>query len=120
MTFANQTPERCARAALEHGAAGLGANCGKDIGMADMIEIVRRYHDVCDLPVYVGLNAGTPTNGVYPHSPEQMATELPRLLEAGVAMIGGCCGTTPDHIWRFRLALDAWNEKSPGLNVPGL
>lgn len=120
VTFANQTPEECARAARSHGVVALGANCGKDIGMADMIEIVSRFHDACDLPIFVRPNAGTPVNGAYPHSPEQMAEELPDLLDAGVAMIGGCCGMTPDHVWRFRMALDAWNEKSPERIGPGL
>jgi len=110
MTFANQTPEECARAAVRNGAIVLGTNCGKVIGTPEMIEIVRRYHDACDLPIFVRMNAGTPTASVYPRSPEQMADELPRLLEEGIAMIGGCCGTTPDHIWRMRLVLDTWRN----------
>jgi 5-methyltetrahydrofolate--homocysteine methyltransferase len=111
-TFAGQTPEACARVASRYGAIAVGANCGIEIGIAEMIEIVRRYHDACDLPLFVRANAGTPVGGVYPRSPEQMAEELPGLLAEGIAMVGGCCGTTPNHIRRFRMAVDAWNAQS--------
>ena len=47
----------------------------------------------------------------YPHTPEQMAARLPELLEAGVRMVGGCCGTTPGHIAAFRAVVDAWNAR---------
>jgi 5-methyltetrahydrofolate--homocysteine methyltransferase len=38
-----------------------------------------------------------------------MAERLPELLAAGVNMVGGCCGTTPEHIAAFRPVLDHWN-----------
>jgi methionine synthase I (cobalamin-dependent) len=40
-----------------------------------------------------------------------MADRLPELLEAGVSMVGGCCGTTPAHIAVFRKVIDAWNAR---------
>jgi 5-methyltetrahydrofolate--homocysteine methyltransferase len=40
-----------------------------------------------------------------------MAERLPELLEAGVSMVGGCCGSTPAHIAAFRKVIDGWNEK---------
>ncbi|HJT77173.1 MAG TPA: homocysteine S-methyltransferase family protein, partial [Gemmataceae bacterium] len=61
---------------------------------------------------------GTPTRvdgrWVYPRTPEDMAARLPELLEAGVVMVGGCCGTTPAHIAAFRPVIDAWNRHPGG------
>jgi 5-methyltetrahydrofolate--homocysteine methyltransferase len=114
-TFTGITPERCASEARRYGAVAIGANCGKEIGMEDMLEIVKRYRDACDLPTFVRPNAGSPTKTGwrYPRTPETMAAALPALLEAGIAMIGGCCGTTPEHIRQFRWVVDEWNRRSP-------
>ena len=77
--------------------------------MADMLAIARRYRAVCELPIFVRPNAGTPTwteaGWVYPRTPQAMAAGAPALVEAGIAMIGGCCGTTPQHIRAFREVL---------------
>ena len=119
MTFTSARPEDCARAAQRYGAAAVGVNCGKEIGMTDMAEIVQRYRDVCDLPIFVRPNAGSPSRNrlaLSLHAPETMAAGLLPLLEAGVAMVGGCCGTTPEHIRAFREVVDAWNgaTQAPG------
>jgi methionine synthase I (cobalamin-dependent) len=110
-----QAPEWFARQAKGHNAAALGVNCGRDIGMDEVIEIIRRYRKVTDLPLFARPNAGTPTRvgdrWVYPHTAEKMVARLPELLEAGVAMVGGCCGTTPEHIAAFRPVIDDWNAK---------
>ena len=112
VTIQGISPEHCAREAQRYGAAAIGTNCGKEIGMDDMVEIVRRYRAVCDLPIFVRPNAGTPSKkGLrYPRTPATMAAGLPALLDAGVAMIGGCCGTTPEHIRQFRRVVDEWNS----------
>jgi 5-methyltetrahydrofolate--homocysteine methyltransferase len=110
VTFAGATPESCAREAQRIGAVAIGANCGKEIGMDDMVEIVQRYRAVCNLPIFVRPNAGTPSEHGYPGTPESMAAGLPALLEAGIAMIGGCCGTTPEHIRQFRRVVNGWNS----------
>lgn len=115
VTRLGESPQRWARFAEKVGAAALGVNCGRDIGMGDVIEIVRRYRDHTDLPVFARPNAGTPVrvgdHWVYPQTPEMMAERLPELLEAGVSMVGGCCGTTPAHIAAFRRAVDDWNAR---------
>ena len=84
--------------------------------MEDVIQIIRRYRKVTNLPLFARPNAGTPTRSanrwVYPQTPETMAERLPELLEAGVSMVGGCCGTTPEHIAAFRVFVDAWNQRS--------
>src|SRR5205814_3734550 len=115
-TYTEHSPEAIAQQARGiPGVAALGVNCGRDISMDDCAEIIRRYRSVTDLPLFARPNAGTPTQvegqWVYPRTPEAMAAKLPELLEAGVSMVGGCCGTTPAHIAAFRRVVDAWNAK---------
>jgi 5-methyltetrahydrofolate--homocysteine methyltransferase len=97
--------------------AALGVNCGKDIGIEEVTTIVRRYRQVTDLPLFARPNAGAPKREgdqwLYPHTPQAMAKQLPELLEAGVAMVGGCCGTTPQHIAAFKTVVDKWNKARP-------
>jgi 5-methyltetrahydrofolate--homocysteine methyltransferase len=112
-TLSGHPPEWFAAQAKHNGVAALGVNCGRDMGMSEVIEIVRRYRQVTDLPLFARPNAGTPRRDgerwVYPQTPETMAAHLPELLEAGVSMVGGCCGTTPAHIAAFRPIVDRWN-----------
>jgi 5-methyltetrahydrofolate--homocysteine methyltransferase len=109
-------PAAVARLARRYPIAALGVNCGRDIGMDEIIEIVRQYRSATDLPLFARPNAGSPIRAgeqwIYPHTPEAMAARLPELLEAGVCMVGGCCGTTPAHIAAFRPIIDAWNARS--------
>ena len=109
VTISGHPPETFARHAEHHGVAALGVNCGRDIDMDDIIEIICRYRAETALPLFARPNAGAPTKQgeqwIYPFTPEAMAEQLPELLEAGVSMIGGCCGTTPAHIAAFRNVL---------------
>jgi 5-methyltetrahydrofolate--homocysteine methyltransferase len=113
VTRSGHTPEWFARRAVGYGADALGVNCGRDIGMDEIVEIVRRYRDHTNLPLFARPNAGTPkqkgNRWIYPQTPEMMAERLPELLEAGLSMVGGCCGTTPEHIAAFRPVVDACN-----------
>jgi methionine synthase I (cobalamin-dependent) len=115
VTFSGHSPEWFARRAKQYGLAALGVNCGRDISVADCAEIVRRYRRVTDLPLFARPNAGTPKKvrgrWVYPLTPEAMADALPELLEAGVSMVGGCCGTTPEHIAALRPVVARWNRR---------
>ncbi len=108
-TFSGFSPEKCALAAKDCGAVAVGVNCGKDLNIENLAAILSRYRAVTDLPLFARPNAGTPVrdgNGwVYPCQPDDMAAQLPRLLEAGAAMVGGCCGTTPDTIAAFHAVL---------------
>jgi 5-methyltetrahydrofolate--homocysteine methyltransferase len=114
-THGGQPPEVYGRLAEQYGVAALGVNCGREIGMDDVIHILGRYRQVTDLPLFARPNAGTPVpvgeRWLYPHRPETMAAQVPALLETGVAMIGGCCGTTPEHIAAFRPHVEAWNAR---------
>jgi 5-methyltetrahydrofolate--homocysteine methyltransferase len=83
------------------GATFIGSNCGN--GMERMIEVVREIRAANkDIPVVVHANAGMPLyekgETIFPETPEEMAGYVPQLVEAGANIIGGCCGTTPEHI----------------------
>ena len=71
-----------------------------------MVEIAEEFRRVSDLPILIQSNAGLPelTDGaaVYPESPEFMAEKAAKLVDLGVVVIGGCCGTTPEHIRAFQ------------------
>lgn len=98
-----------ARGLVEAGADVVGSNCGN--GLDAMIEIAQAFRASTSMPLAVQANAGLPeTHGgvlVYPETPEFFAERVPALVAAGVQFIGGCCGTTPDHIKAMRRAVDA-------------
>ena len=83
------------------GADIIGANCGN--GTVGMIEIVREIRAIDpDTPVLVHANAGLPEykdgETVFPETPGEMAPQMKALVAAGANIVGGCCGTTPEHI----------------------
>ena len=92
----------------EAGADVLGSNCGN--GSDVMVEIAREFRARTRLPLAIQPNAGLPeTRGgavVFPEDPAFMAGRARLLLEVGVAIIGGCCGTTPDHVRALRAVVD--------------
>jgi 5-methyltetrahydrofolate--homocysteine methyltransferase len=109
-TMMGASPADTARAAIEAGASIIGTNCGN--GLEGMIDIVKEMRKVfSDIPILVHANAGLPKNvngvDVFPESPEQMAKFVPGIIDAGVNIVGGCCGTTPDHIRAIRNVVDA-------------
>jgi 5-methyltetrahydrofolate--homocysteine methyltransferase len=101
-TFSGHGPEWFARQASQNRVAVLGVNCGRDVGLAEMASILSRYRQETDLPLLARPNAGSPTRidgrWVHPLSSREMAERLPDLVAAGATLIGGCCGTTPEHI----------------------
>ncbi|GIW79127.1 MAG: hypothetical protein KatS3mg105_0934 [Gemmatales bacterium] len=106
-------PEWFAAMARQYDVTAIGVNCGLDIGMDEIIEIVRRFRSVTELPIVARPNAGTPVERdgqwVYPRTPTSIARKLPELLDAGVAMVGGCCGVGPEYIAAMRPIIDDWN-----------
>ena len=100
-TMMGISPSDAIRAAVNAGADITGTNCGN--GMERMIDIVREIRsEFPDTFILVHANAGLPIhmNGadIFPETPEIMASYIPELLEAGANIVGGCCGTTPEHI----------------------
>ena len=107
-TMMGVSPEMMAEAVLEAGADIIGTNCGN--GMKRMVDIVSALrHAAPKTPILVHANAGAPVieNGVtvFPETPEEMFRLVPALIDAGANIIGGCCGTTPDHISAIRRAV---------------
>ena len=95
------SPTEMMRELIPEGVDIIGANCGN--GIEGMIEIVKEIR-LCnaDIPVLVHANAGMPVyhegKTLFPESPEQTAGFVKAIIDAGVNIIGGCCGTTPEHI----------------------
>ena len=93
-------PETCVTLAQSLGAAAVGLNCG--FGPDEMLPLLTEYRRYARIPVFVNANAGLPEekDGVtsYPVGPEEFAIQNEALYDAGAAMLGGCCGTTPAHI----------------------
>jgi 5-methyltetrahydrofolate--homocysteine methyltransferase len=110
-TMMGVSPERAAEFMAARGCDVVALNCGTGIDMAMAARIVERYRAACGLPVMAQPNAGQPVlegmKVVYKETPDEMAAGLERLLEAGPRIVGGCCGSTPAHIRRFREILDA-------------
>ncbi len=90
------------------GADIVGSNCGN--GIEAMLAIAEEFVRHTTLPVMIQSNAGLPElhdgHAVYAETPAFMADRIPRLLDLGVRIIGGCCGTTPEHIAAFRRVID--------------
>lgn len=111
-------PERAAEFMEERGANVVALNCGTGMDMVRAREGVRRYRSACDLPVMTQPNAGLPVLenlvAVYKQTPEEMVKELPALLDEGVSIVGGCCGSSPEHIRAFRPIVDAFNARKGG------
>ena len=85
-------------------------NCGTGIDVGWAAKVVPRYRAICDLPTMAQPNAGTPVlenmQVVYRQTPDEMAEELPALLDTDINIVGGCCGSTAEHIRKFRELLD--------------
>lgn len=103
------TPIELAAAAIAaHPAVtAVGLNCS--LGPSDMLEAVKKIRTVCSKPISAQPNAGLPRQVegrmLYMCTPEYMAEYAKRFYESGVKIIGGCCGTTPEHIRQIARAV---------------
>jgi 5-methyltetrahydrofolate--homocysteine methyltransferase len=107
-TVMGVTVQQAAAALVEAGARIVGANCGR--GIEDMAGVIREYRQHTRRPLLVQANAGLPEHRegrvIYPQTPEFTAERAKELLDLGVSILGGCCGTTPDHTRALRRLLD--------------
>src|SRR5262249_46425774 len=114
------SPQACAQFAGEMKIDALGVNCGRELALEDYLEILAAYQQSTCLPLFVKPNAGTPRREgdawLHPRTARQMADWLPALFNAGVRMVGGCCGTTPEHIAAFKMMLEP-NSTAPAEHV---
>ncbi len=107
-TMMGVSPEEAAEAMVRAGADIVGTNCGN--GIERMVEIVRAMRPAAaGAPILVHANAGLPRQvdgvDVFPDTPADMARQAGALVAAGAGIVGGCCGTTPEHIRAIRDAL---------------
>lgn len=111
-TMMGVTPERAARELAEAGADVIGANCGN--GVEQMIGITKAMRVVSDKPILIHANAGLPElrdgKAVFRQTPSDMASRVKELVDSGASIIGGCCGTTPDHIAAIREVVDTLRQ----------
>jgi 5-methyltetrahydrofolate--homocysteine methyltransferase len=109
-TMMGVSPEQAAKEAAAAGADIIGTNCGN--GIAGMIEVVRLMRTALpQIPILVHANAGVPVvedgKTVFKETPEYMASRISELIEAGAGIVGGCCGTGPEHIAAIAKAVRA-------------
>jgi methionine synthase / methylenetetrahydrofolate reductase(NADPH) len=107
----------------EWGADVIGCNCS--VGPVAMLEAMERVRAATSLPLAAQPNAGIPRSvegrNIYLCSPEYMASYARKFVAAGVRIVGGCCGTTPDHIRVMKSALRAGEArgKTPAAHTSG-
>jgi len=110
-TMMGHSPEDCVAAAEAAGASLIGANCGA--GVDTYVELAAILRKLTTRPLWIKANAGLPelVDGVtrYRMSARVYASHIPALLEAGVDVVGGCCGTTPEFVEKIRAIVDRWN-----------
>ena len=110
------TPPEAAVVVLQNlGVDAVGLNCST--GPADMVETVRKMYEYATIPLIAKPNAGLPEldgdKTVYKTTPEEFAQDGRLLIEAGAHIVGGCCGTTPDHIRALHEAVCRLTPKAP-------
>ena len=94
----------------------IGLNCST--GPEDMRDAVRFLGEFCPVPIHVIPNAGIPHQGpngetIFPETAEQLSTALGEFVERyGVNIVGGCCGTTPDHIYALAQRVEGRNSST--------
>jgi homocysteine S-methyltransferase len=117
------TPETFAPRLEQWGADVIGCNCS--VGPVAMLEAMERVRQATSLPLAAQPNAGIPRSvegrNIYLCSPEYMASYARKFVAAGVRLVGGCCGTTPDHIRVMKSALRASEarSKAPAAHISG-
>jgi 5-methyltetrahydrofolate--homocysteine methyltransferase len=100
-TIMGDSAEQCAQSLTDAGADVIGANCG-DLDPAQLAVVVSLLRSATALPILAQPNAGKPklvgNETVFEMAPEAFARGVADCLHAGASLVGGCCGTTPEHI----------------------
>jgi len=108
------SPQQAAALLTEWGASAVGVNCST--GPTTVLTAVEAMRPATVLPLAAMPNAGMPRNvdgrNIYLCSPEYMASFARKAISAGAQLVGGCCGTTPNHIRAMRAAIRAMDEKA--------
>ncbi|MEE9189823.1 MAG: homocysteine S-methyltransferase family protein, partial [Candidatus Neomarinimicrobiota bacterium] len=108
-TIMGNSLEDCVQKLSKAGCDILGSNCGNDI--QNMIDIAKSLKKFSRLPILIQANAGNPeiieSAVIYPESPKKFYEMAKQLIQIGVSVIGGCCGTEYEHIKSIRNAVDS-------------
>src|SRR5579863_3636562 len=108
------SPQQAAALLAEWGAGAIGVNCST--GPATVLTAIEAMRSATNLPLAAMPNAGMPRavegRNIYLCSPEYMASFARKAIAAGAQMVGGCCGTTPNHIRAMRSAIRAMDEQA--------
>ena len=114
-TLDGVSPERFVPELEQQGANVVGLNCS--VGPAAMLETIERMAAVANVKLSAQPNAGRPREiegrNIYLCSPEYMASYARRFINNGVRLVGGCCGTTPEHIRHIKGAVRALAPATP-------
>jgi homocysteine S-methyltransferase len=114
-TLAGETPAEVATRVEGLGLAGLGANCTH--GPQGLLEILTELSKHTSLPLAAQPNAGSPTfvdgRFQYATDPAYLARYAARYVQAGAALVGGCCGTTPAHVEAMAAAVKGLSPVTP-------
>lgn len=114
------TPEVFAPRLEEWGADVIGCNCS--VGPVPMLDSIERIRAATTLPLAAQPNAGIPRSvegrNIYLCSPEYMASYVRKFVNAGVRLVGGCCGTTPEHIRVMKSGLRVTQARARTAETP--
>lgn len=120
-TMMGVTGEDAARRMTALGLSAIGANCGNNIAETESA-VLQILMGAGETPVIVKSNAGVPefrgNSLIYSGSPEVMGAHVQRMIDAGVSIIGGCCGTSTEHLAFMRKVMDGAIE-APSIPAPG-
>lgn len=109
------SPQQAGALLTEWGASAVGVNCSA--GPTTVLTAIEAMRSGTHLPMAAMPNAGMPRavegRNIYLCSPEYMASFARKAIAAGVQVVGGCCGTTPNHIRAMRTAIRAMDETAP-------
>lgn len=113
------TPATFGKRLTDWGADLIGCNCS--VGPVAMLSAIEQLAQYTDKPLAAQPNAGMPRNvegrNIYLCSPEYMASYTRKFLAAGVRLVGGCCGTTPEHIRSMKSAIRVGSARGGGFKV---
>jgi len=100
-TMMGDSAEQCAKALTDNGADAIGANCGS-LSPTQTASVISELRKVTSLPLVAQPNAGIPKldgeKTIFEMTPEHFAEGVQKCIDAGATIVGGCCGTTPEHI----------------------
>lgn len=116
VTMMGVLPDAAATFIEDRGAHVVGLNCGTGMDMSGAARVVQIYREHCSLPTLGQPNAGLPKlvggKAVYTQLPSDMASAVPEALEAGVNIVGSCCGSTPEHTAAIRRVVEEFNGRA--------